>query len=192
MSLETSPLTIADRTFDSRLILGTGKFDSPESMRDALASSGTQIVTVALRRADLTGTNDPFANILEFIDPERYLVTPRIIAMALSLPVLILYADAVGILGGCLALQLDPAIDISLALFWDNLVSEIAMQDIVVGLVKGVVFGVTIAADSCAFGLRTRGGTAGVASSTTQSVVWSFVLVIMFDFIIVRMAVLLP
>ncbi|SVB74699.1 uncharacterized protein METZ01_LOCUS227553, partial [marine metagenome] len=68
MSLKTSPLTIADRTFDSRLLLGTGKFASPESMRDALASSATQIVTVALRRADLTGTNDPFANILEFID----------------------------------------------------------------------------------------------------------------------------
>ena len=77
MSLETSPLTIADRTFDSRLLLGTGKFASPEAMRDALDSCGTQIVTVALRRADLTGTNDPFANILEFIDPERYLVLPN-------------------------------------------------------------------------------------------------------------------
>jgi len=77
MSLETSPLTIADRTFNSRLLLGTGKFDSPEAMRDALAASGTQIVTVALRRADLTGTNDPFANILEFIDPERYLILPN-------------------------------------------------------------------------------------------------------------------
>ena len=77
MSLETSPLTIADRTFDSRLFLGTGKFASPESMRDALASSGTQVVTVALRRADLTGKNDPFANILEFIDPGRYLILPN-------------------------------------------------------------------------------------------------------------------
>ncbi len=77
MSLETTPLTIADRTFDSRLLLGTGKFASPEAMRDALAASSTQIVTVALRRADLTGTNDPFANILEFIDPERYLILPN-------------------------------------------------------------------------------------------------------------------
>ena len=77
MSLETSQLTIADRTFDSRLFLGTGKFASPESMRDALASSGTQVVTVALRRADLTGKNDPFANILEFIDPGRYLILPN-------------------------------------------------------------------------------------------------------------------
>lgn len=71
------PLVIAGRTFDSRLFLGTGKFPSPESMRDALAASGTQVVTVALRRADLTGSRDPFANILEFIDPARYLLLPN-------------------------------------------------------------------------------------------------------------------
>ena len=68
---------IAGRTLTSRLLLGTGKFASNELMRDALAASGTQIVTVALRRADLSGTNDPFANILDFIDPEKYLLLPN-------------------------------------------------------------------------------------------------------------------
>lgn len=72
-----STLTIAGREFNSRLFLGTGKFPSNESMRDALAASGTQIVTVALRRADLTGKKDPYANILEFIDPEKYLLLPN-------------------------------------------------------------------------------------------------------------------
>src|SRR3954470_7389175 len=71
------PLTIAGRVFRSRLILGTGKFPSPESMRDALAASGTEMVTVALRRADLSGKKDPFANILEFIDPEKFLLLPN-------------------------------------------------------------------------------------------------------------------
>lgn len=70
-------LTIAGRAFGSRLLLGTGKFSSPELMRDALAASGTEIVTVALRRADLSGSRDPFANILEFIDPQRYLLLPN-------------------------------------------------------------------------------------------------------------------
>src|SRR5436190_2462734 len=77
MSLVNRPLVIARREFRSRLILGTGKFSSPEAMRDAVASSGTEIVTVALRRADLSGKRDPFANILEFIDPEKYLVLPN-------------------------------------------------------------------------------------------------------------------
>jgi thiazole synthase len=72
--LSTSALTIAGREFGSRLFLGTGKFGSPEVMREALAASGTEIVTVALRRADVSGAGDPFANILEFVDAERYLI----------------------------------------------------------------------------------------------------------------------
>jgi thiazole synthase len=77
MSCLNAPLVIAGRKFGSRLILGTGKFSSPESMRDALAASNTELVTVALRRADLSGKKDPFANILEFIDPNRYLLLPN-------------------------------------------------------------------------------------------------------------------
>lgn len=75
--MPSQPLRIADREFSSRLFLGTGKFSSNQSMSDALEASGTQIVTVALRRVDLTGKNDPFANILEFIDPKKYLLLPN-------------------------------------------------------------------------------------------------------------------
>src|SRR5690349_17375216 len=77
MSLGNKPLVIAGRTFQSRLLVGTGKFSAPEAMRDALAASGTEIVTVALRRADLSGRRDPFANILEFIDAKKYLLLPN-------------------------------------------------------------------------------------------------------------------
>src|SRR5512135_1983810 len=77
MSFDNQPLIIAGRTFRSRLILGTGKFSSPEAMRDALANSEAEMVTVALRRADLSGQKDPFANILEFIDPQKYLLLPN-------------------------------------------------------------------------------------------------------------------
>jgi thiazole synthase len=72
-----TPLLIAGRRFDSRLFLGTGKFSSNQLMRDALVASGTQMVTVALRRADLSGKNDPYANILEFVDSEKYLLLPN-------------------------------------------------------------------------------------------------------------------
>jgi thiazole synthase len=71
----TDPLTIGDRTFGSRLIVGTGKFGPYPVMRDALEASGTEMVTVALRRVDLQATGGP--DILEFIDPERYLVLPN-------------------------------------------------------------------------------------------------------------------
>src|SRR5437867_13350368 len=77
MSDKPSKLKIADREFTSRLLVGTGKFSSNETMRDALVASGTEIVTVALRRADLSGQHDPFANILDFIDPKKCLVLPN-------------------------------------------------------------------------------------------------------------------
>jgi len=73
----TDPLIIAGREFHSRLLVGTGKFSSNEAMAAALEASGAEIVTVALRRANLTGERDPFANILEFIDPKKYLLLPN-------------------------------------------------------------------------------------------------------------------
>jgi len=69
------PLKIADREFGSRLLVGTGKFGSHETMRDALFASGTEIVTVALRRVDLEATGGP--DILEFVDAQRYLLLPN-------------------------------------------------------------------------------------------------------------------
>jgi len=74
-TLDTDLLRIADRTFTSRLIVGTGKFGSFEAMRDAIAASGTEMVTVALRRVDLDATGGP--DILEFIDQERVLILPN-------------------------------------------------------------------------------------------------------------------
>jgi thiazole synthase len=67
-------LTIAGRTFESRLLIGTGKFSSHEHMRDALDASGAEMVTVALRRVDLTS---PANDILSFIDRKRYHLLPN-------------------------------------------------------------------------------------------------------------------
>lgn len=67
-------LTLGTRTFESRLILGTGKFSSPEIMADALGASGAEMVTVALRRVDLEAPADP---ITDFIDRSRYLILPN-------------------------------------------------------------------------------------------------------------------
>src|SRR6201987_3934602 len=77
MADKPSKLNMADREFTSRLIVGTGKFASNELMRDALIASGAELVTVALRRADLSGKHDPFANILDFIDPKKFLLLPN-------------------------------------------------------------------------------------------------------------------
>jgi thiazole synthase len=77
MADKPDKLKIAGREFTSRLMVGTGKFASNQLMAAALEASGAEIVTVALRRADLTGRHDPSADILEFIDPAKYLLLPN-------------------------------------------------------------------------------------------------------------------
>lgn len=75
MDTKHDPLVVAGRGFRSRLIIGTGKFGSFDVMRDALAASGAELVTVALRRVDLDATGG--ADILDFIDNDRYLLLPN-------------------------------------------------------------------------------------------------------------------
>lgn len=124
------------------------------------------------------------------IDPILFLSVPRLIAMTLSLPMLILYADVVGIAGGAVVVAFDPTVKISVHQYLDNLTQWINLTDVVVGLIKGFVFGVIVSVIACTFGFRTKGGSEGVAVSTTAAVVWSFVLIIVFDFFIVRIAIL--
>jgi thiazole synthase len=71
---EDTPLTIAGRAFGSRLLVGTGKFSSARVMKGALQASGTEIVTVALRRVDLADSQD---SILSNLDRSRYLLLPN-------------------------------------------------------------------------------------------------------------------
>jgi phospholipid/cholesterol/gamma-HCH transport system permease protein len=124
------------------------------------------------------------------IDPIEFLSVPRFIAMTLALPMLILYADVIGIAGGAIVVAFDPAIKVSVYQYLDNLTQWINFKDVEVGLIKGLVFGVIVAVVSCTFGFRTKGGAEGVAVATTAAVVWSFVLIIVFDYFIVRLAIL--
>ena len=68
-------LTLGDRTFASRLIIGTGKYDSPQTMTAALEASGAEIITVAVRRVDLDASKDE--SLLHWLDPEKVLILPN-------------------------------------------------------------------------------------------------------------------
>lgn len=71
----TNQLTIADQTFSSRLIVGSARFPDPETMRKALRASGAEMVTVAIRRADLAG--DSGEDILSYIEDDDYFLLPN-------------------------------------------------------------------------------------------------------------------
>jgi thiazole synthase len=75
--LHNEPLIIGGRTFQSRLLLGTGKFPSHQLMRDAIEASGSELVTVALKRASLQGTQDPFADILDYLNGDLFQLLPN-------------------------------------------------------------------------------------------------------------------
>jgi thiazole synthase len=74
-SLDVEPLLLGGRTFRSRLFLGTGKYPSFETMAAALEASGTEVVTVALRRVNLDERGK--GSLLDFVDPARYLLLPN-------------------------------------------------------------------------------------------------------------------
>jgi phospholipid/cholesterol/gamma-HCH transport system permease protein len=120
------------------------------------------------------------------IDPVRFLVMPRFVAATLALPLLIIYADFIGVWGGAIVVGVDPAITIPVTSYFDRMLEWVKFTDFIVGIVKGVVFGMIASIVPCTFGLRTKGGTEGIAVSTTAAVVWSFILILVFDFLIVR------
>lgn len=116
------------------------------------------------------------------IDPVSYLVVPRIVALAICLPCLTIFGDAVGILGGMAVGvgMLDMGSSGYLAATFDSLV----MKDVVTGLVKAVAFALIIGLVGCYQGLETRGGAEEVGRSTTTAVVRSILLVIAADLLV--------
>src|SRR5262249_7180828 len=118
-------------------------------------------------------------------DPVKKLVVPRVLATISMLPVLTIVADSIGIIGGLaiavMILHITPNLYLSRA--WDAL----NYMDLFGGLLKPLVFGGTLAIVSCYCGLRTYGGTQGVGRSTTQAVVASSVLILVFDLFLTRL-----
>ncbi|MBI2104305.1 MAG: ABC transporter permease [Candidatus Omnitrophica bacterium] len=112
-------------------------------------------------------------------DPVRYLVVPRFIAMVVAVPLLTLWSDVVGILGGFLVGTLKLGIQPSL--YWKMTTLPLMLKDLSSGLLKAFVFGIIICVVSCFEGFRTEGGAEGVGRSTTVAVVVSFILIIAAD-----------
>lgn len=112
------------------------------------------------------------------LDPVRFLVLPRVLAGSLAMPVLTIYANVVGILGGLIVVV---TIGHPWSAAFQQLVTAVDFDDILVGMIKSVVFGFIVAAVGCLRGLQTAGGAEGVGVSTTRSVVTSIFLIILVD-----------
>ncbi|GBQ25438.1 MAG: ABC transporter permease [Acidiphilium sp.] len=117
-------------------------------------------------------------------DPMRYLVTPRLLAGVIALPLLVVVADILGVAGGFLVstvrLGFDPT-----AYLQDTL-SYLKAADVVSGLIKSAVFGFIIALMGCFHGYRSRGGAQGVGGATTAAVVSASIMILAFDYVLTQ------
>jgi phospholipid/cholesterol/gamma-HCH transport system permease protein len=120
-------------------------------------------------------------------DPVQKLVTPRLIATSVMLPLLVVIADFVGLFGGWVISSL--FLDLTSRQYWTSAWQTLEWNDVLQGLLKPLMFAVVISMIGCFYGLRTTGGTQGVGRSTTQAVVTSTVLIFILDLLITKIFV---
>ncbi len=117
-------------------------------------------------------------------DPAKKLVLPRLAAAVLVMPLLSIFALALGSLGAVFICKVQ--FDISPAFFFQSSLESVQMGDLLSGLMKTPVFGFIIAIVGCHFGLRTTGGTEGVGLSTTRTVVVVSIAILVADFLLTK------
>lgn len=132
------------------------------------AEIGTMQVTEQIDALETLATN-----------PVKYLVAPRFLALIIMMPILTLYSDLIGIMGGYIIGV--NKLNISHAMYMKNTWEPLKYKDLYTGLIKSFFFGIIVCIVACYEGMQTKGGAEGVGRSTTSSVVVSFILIIASD-----------
>jgi len=117
-------------------------------------------------------------------DPVRKLVTPRLCAAFITLPLLTILSDFFGMLGGYLVSSY--TVHLTSVEYWTSAYQALSFQDVTQGLIKPFLFAIIVALVGCYYGLSTRGGTEGVGRSTTQAVVAASVMILVVDFFVTK------
>jgi phospholipid/cholesterol/gamma-HCH transport system permease protein len=121
------------------------------------------------------------------INPIQYLVLPRLVAIAVALPLLVIFSVLVGWGGGALIAHTNAKIDVSFEAFFTNLREIVKLGDVANGLFKSFIFALVIAVVSCHQGLQTIGGPRGIGRSVTKAVVNCIVLIVILDYFLTRL-----
>ncbi|MGB2930729.1 MAG: ABC transporter permease [Desulfobacterales bacterium] len=112
------------------------------------------------------------------LDPVRFLVVTRVLAAVIMTPLLTLFADLIGVMGGSIVLL---SMGYSLSSYFNQMVSMVNYVDLLGGLFKSIVFGLMVAGIGCLRGLQTEIGASAVGDSTTRAVVGGIVLIVVAD-----------
>ena len=115
------------------------------------------------------------------VNPVHYLFTPRIIAGTIMMPFVVILASTFGILGGAVAANITS--ELPYKAYLDSVWFGLCMKDLNVCILKSLSFGFVITLISCCCGMAAKEGAKGVGIATTKAVVWSFVSIVLLDFI---------
>jgi phospholipid/cholesterol/gamma-HCH transport system permease protein len=121
------------------------------------------------------------------IDPIHYLVLPRIIAICIALPALVVFSVLIGWMGGAFVAAMNPQIAVNFSAYLENLRANVDFLDLINGLLKSFIFAAVIGIVCCQQGLDTVGGPRGIGRSVTKSVVNSIVLILILDYFLTRL-----
>src|SRR5258707_8784066 len=120
------------------------------------------------------------------INPIHYLVLPRMVSIAVALPLLVVFSILIGWGGGALVAAANHKIGVPFQAFFSNLKDVVEFSDVVNGLFKTFVFALVIGIVSCHQGLQTIGGPRGIGRSVTKAVVNCIVLIVILDYFLTR------
>ncbi len=125
-----------------------------------------------------------------YTSPIEYVAVPRFWAGIISLPMLVITADMAGVLGGGIVSKF--VLDTDPIMYIERVIEVVSMGDYIGSIIKATVFGAEIMLISCFFGFRTEGGAEGVGRSTTTSVVFSFMFILVTDYLFITLLNYIP
>lgn len=155
-------------------------------MMAAILLAGRVGSAIAAELASMKVYQEVDALITMNIPPPRMLVMPRLAAVACMMPVLAIIADLVGWFGGAIICSATDSIAIDPAAYFSTMRMFLKFKDVVNGLIKAEIFGLTVVLVCCSIGLNTRGGPREIGAAVTRAVVASLILILVLDYFVTK------
>lgn len=160
-------------------LVGVGMVREMGAMMTGIIMAGRTGAAFAAQLGTMTVNQEIDALTTTGLTPMEFLVVPRMLALVLMVPLLCLYADLVGMLGG--AVVGVGLLNIGLAQYYQQTLSALHLVDVIVGLIKGAVFGVLVALAGCLRGMQCGRNASAVGAAATSAVVTGIVWIIVSD-----------
>lgn len=170
----------AEFTAGSIVAIGLGRELGPVLCGVVLAGRVGAAITAEIGTMRVTEQIDALRCMA--VNPIEYLVLPRMIACMIMLPILDVFAVTIGVGGGMIVASLTG--NISSHMYWDSIISFCTASDLYIGMIKTVFFGIIISLNGCDRGLTCTTGAEGVGKATTQSVVYSMIMIFIVNYLL--------